>query len=180
MKKTMKNSWAKKLGAWVGCGVLLLSLAACTEGTSSTSSGDSGKTSSAPTAQATPQATPGSASSGTSLKQQTGPGPQVTKMKVFVQENSNAEEGYEPTFRLMENGNFEFSVFLYDGTALVTGTYVEGDGAYSLTCAESSMPGVSAQQLGEITLTITDTGVTYGGTTAGVTFDGASFALMTE
>lgn len=62
------------------------------------------------------------------------------KELVFVQSDSGAEEGYEPTVRLLENGTFEFSAFCYDGTVRLTGTYTEEEDAYLLKPEATSAP----------------------------------------
>ena len=172
---TMKNLIGKIAISLCLCGVLGLSLTACGDNNQEEKDGQSAKASVSSSA-LNSQAQQSSSTASVNPKLDTASGPQEVKIQVFVQENSNAEEGYEPTIRLMENNSFEFMVFLYDGTALVSGSYEEGDGAYTLHCENSNMPGVSPEDLGDIELTVTDTGVTYHGSTAGVTFDGASFA----
>ena len=164
------------------CGLLLAaSLAACGQGDPGSVSGAAGSVpaegSSAPE---------GSASSGAGLEEpsalspsalagKTGPGPQMMEMQVFVQKDSGAEEGYEPTIRLLENGNFELSLYLYDGTAILSGTYAEEGDGYVLTPAESTAQGFMASGAGEIRLTKTEGGVVYSGEQLGVTVDGAEF-----
>ena len=161
------------------CGLLLAaSLTACGSpaGEPGSSGPTSGGESSAVGESSAPAESSALVSGSTSLPGVTGPGPQLMEMKVFVQKDSGAEEGYEPTVRLLENGNFEFSLYLYDGTAFLSGTYAEEGDSYALTVTESSAQGFAASDVGEIRLTKTETGVTYSGEQIGVTCDGAEFA----
>ena len=67
--------------------------------------------------------------------------------------DSGAEEGYEPTVRLLEKRDFEFSAFCYDGTVRLTGTYTEEEDAYLLKPEATSAPeGAVGSELTEIRL----------------------------
>lgn len=102
-------------------------------------------------------------------------GPQVMEMEIFVQLNSGAEEGYEPTIRLLENGNFEFATYHYDGVVILSGTYEAIEGGYRLSPQETQAQGVMGSNLEEFTLELTDSGVIYNGPEQGVTPTGAQF-----
>lgn len=159
----------KKLGYILLAAALCLTAAGCSGGEASSAPLSS------PAASSAVSAPVSSSAPSSDAKLQTGPGPQVVEIQGFMQENSGAEAGYEPTIRLMENGSFEFSVFLYDGISLVSGSYEDIEGEYVLTCTQSSSTGMAASDLGEIRLEKTDTGVIYHGVQAGVTGDGAVF-----
>lgn len=122
----------------------------------------------------------GAEESSNTIIDNTGPGPQVMEMEVFVQQESDAQEGYEPTIRLLENGNFELSLFLYDGVATLSGTYTEEESSYVLTVTESSAQGFAASEVDDIILEKTDDGVIYTGRQIGVTFDGAVFKAQSD
>lgn len=102
-------------------------------------------------------------------------GPQAMEMEVFVQPNSGAEEGYEPTIRLLENGSFEFASYHYDGVVILSGTYEPIEGGYRLTPQETQAQGVMGSNLEEFTLELADSGVIYNGPEQGVTPTGAEF-----
>ena len=88
---------------------------------------------------------------------------------------NGAEAGYEPTFTLYPEGTFELSATFYDGTATITGTYVEEGDGYVLTPGESTAQGVVGSDVGQMTLTAGEEGYAYSGGQLGLTFDGASF-----
>ena len=116
-----------------------------------------------------------------SVPVQTSPAPRQMKELVFVQSDSGAEEGYEPTVRLLENGTFEFSAFCYDGTVRLTGTYTEEEDAYLLKPVATSAPeGAVGSELTEIRLEKAEGSVLYSGGSLGVTYDGAIFERAEE
>lgn len=94
---------------------------------------------------------------------------------VLVQEDSGAEPGAEPTVTLYPDGTFALTAFFYDGTASITGTYVQQGEGYVLTPLESTAQGTEGSDVGEIILTPQDGGFAYGGEQLGVTYDGAVF-----
>lgn len=96
---------------------------------------------------------------------------------VLTQRGSGAEAGYEPTFALYPEGTFELSATFYDGTATITGTYVEERGSYVLTPGESTAQGVVGSDVGQMTLTAGEEGYAYSGGQLGLTYDGAVFSL---
>lgn len=94
---------------------------------------------------------------------------------VLVQQDSGAEAGYEPTLTLYQDGSFQLAATFYDGTALITGTYTQEEGAYVLAPTESTAQGVAGSDVGEMRLSPSGEGYTYSGGQLGLTFDGASF-----
>ena len=78
---------------------------------------------------------------------------------VLTQKDSGAEAGYEPTFTLYSEGTFELSATFYDGTATITGTYVEEGDSYVLTPGESTAQGVVGSDVGQMTLTAGGSGI---------------------
>ena len=159
------------------CGLFLAaSLAACGQGSGETSSASVSAGGVSSRESSVQESVPAQSGPSSSLAGKIGPGPQVMEAQVFVQKNSGAEEGYEPTIRLLENGSFEFSLYLYDGTAFLSGTYAEEGEDYVLTPTESTAQGFAASDVGEIRLSKTEGGVTYSGEQLGVTADGAEFA----
>lgn len=101
---------------------------------------------------------------------------QAGEALTFVQKESGAEAGYEPTVRLFPDGTFTFSVYLYDGTATLTGVYTDKGDDYLLTVTESTAQGFAAGTAGEICFTKAGESVFYSGEQLGVTADGAEFA----
>lgn len=95
---------------------------------------------------------------------------------VLIQKDSGAEAGYEPTFTLYPEGTFELSATFYDGTATITGTYVEEGDSYVLTPGESTAQGVVGSDVGQMTLTAGEEGYAYSGGQLGLTYDGAVFS----
>lgn len=101
--------------------------------------------------------------------------------KLFVQQNSNAEEGYEPTLHLLEDGSFEFSAYCYDGAVYLQGTYRQEEEGYCFTPQTSSAPeGAVGSELNEFWLIFGEEGMTYTGEDLGVTFQGALFRETAE
>ena len=99
---------------------------------------------------------------------------------VLTQQDSGAEAGYEPAFTLYPDGTFELFASFYDGTATITGTYVQQDGSYVLTPRESTAQGVAGSELGEMVLAPVQEGWAYSGGQLGITYDGAVFASSQE
>lgn len=101
--------------------------------------------------------------------------------KLFVQQNSSAEEGYEPTIRLLEDGSFEFSAYCYDGVVVLEGTYRQEGEDYCFTPKTSTAPeGAVGSSLSEFWLVLGEEGMTYTGEDLGVTFEGALFRETAE
>ena len=73
-------------------------------------------------------------------------------------------------------GTFELSATFYDGTATITGTYVEEGDSYVLTPGESTAQGVVGSDVGQMTLTAGEEGYAYSGGQLGLTYDGAVFS----
>lgn len=96
---------------------------------------------------------------------------------VLTQQDSGAEAGYEPTFTLYPDGTFELFASFYDGSATITGTYVQQDGAYVLTPVETTAQGAMGSGLEKMTLTPAGENWTYVGEQLGITYDGAVFAM---
>ncbi len=94
---------------------------------------------------------------------------------VLTQQDSGAETGYEPTFTLYSDGTFELFATFYDGTATITGTYVQQDGGYALTPEESTAQGVMGSDVGDMTLSPDGEGYAYSGGQLGLIYDGAVF-----
>ena len=96
--------------------------------------------------------------------------------QVFVQQDSGAEEGYEPTVRLLEGGRFEFTAYCYDGMVYFHGTYREEGSEYVLTVEDNSAPeGAVGSDVEEIRMAVTESGLTYTGEQLGVTQEGSLF-----
>lgn len=94
---------------------------------------------------------------------------------VLTQQDSGAEEGYEPTITLYPDGTFALFASFYDGSVTISGTYAqEGDG-YVLTPTDSTAQGTAGSDVGEITLTPSGGGFAYSGGQLGATYDGAVF-----
>lgn len=128
-----------------------------------------------PQSQSLPEESPASEAPASSGAQSEGEQSAQEAALVLVQQDSGAEAGYEPTLTLYQDGSFQLAATFYDGTALITGTYTQEEGAYVLAPTESTSQGVAGSDVGEMRLSPSGEGYTYSGGQLGLTFDGASF-----
>lgn len=128
-----------------------------------------------PQSQSLPEESPASEAPASSGAQSEGEQSAQEAALVLVQQDSGAEAGYEPTLTLYQDGSFQLAATFYDGTALITGTYIQEGGAYVLAPTESTAQGVAGSDVGEMRLSPSGEGYTYSGGQLGLTFDGASF-----
>lgn len=128
-----------------------------------------------PQSQSLPEESPASEAPASSGAQSEGEQSSQEAVLVLVQQDSGAEAGYEPTLTLYQDGSFQLAATFYDGTALITGTYIQEGGAYVLAPTESTAQGVAGSDVGEMRLSPSGEGYTYSGGQLGLTFDGASF-----
>ena len=128
-----------------------------------------------PQSQSLPEESPASEAPASSGAQSEGEQSAQEAVLVLVQQDSGAEPGHAPPLTLYQDGSFQLAATFYDGTALITGTYTQEEGAYVLAPTESTAQGVAGSDVGEMRLSPSGEGYTYSGGQLGLTFDGASF-----
>lgn len=167
----------KRLYALLGACLLGLCLSACGGQDEVSSAAPQSQESQAalPQSQSLPEESPASEAPASSGAQSEGEQSAQEAVLVLVQQDSGAEAGYEPTLTLYQDGSFQLAATFYDGTALITGTYTQEEGAYVLAPTESTAQGVAGSDVGEMRLSPSGEGYTYSGGQLGLTFDGASF-----
>lgn len=167
----------KRLYALLGACLLGLCLSACGgQGEVPSAAPQSQESQAAlPQSQSLPEESPASEAPASSGAQSEGEQSAQEAALVLVQQDSGAEAGYEPTLTLYQDGSFQLAATFYDGTALITGTYTQEEGAYVLAPTESTAQGVAGSDVGEMRLSPSGEGYTYSGGQLGLTFDGASF-----
>lgn len=167
----------KRLYALLGACLLGLCLSACGGQDEVSSAAPQSQESEAapPQSQSLPEESPASEAPASSGAQSEGEQSAQEAALVLVQQDFGAEAGYEPTLTLYQDGSFQLAATFYDGTALITGTYIQEGGAYVLAPTESTAQGVAGSDVGEMRLSPSGEGYTYSGGQLGLTFDGASF-----
>ncbi len=99
----------------------------------------------------------------------------------FKQNDSAAEDGYDPSVILTADGKFIFTFFIPEsGTDQLRGVYREEDDAYVLTATEGSNQDFYNANNEEIRLNKEDNTLIYHGKQIGVTAEGDVFAEDTN
>jgi hypothetical protein len=76
-----------------------------------------------------------------------------------------------------DDNTFQMEFEMYDGYAVINGSYTEDDSAYTLTPESSEAFNLSVEDIGEIIFEKNGTELTYKGATIGETYEGAKFRL---